>query len=493
MDIDNLWTPRTDTAAASLVHIDAVTSDKVTGWVERGAEAILEEGLVVKIGGQKYATFFAEVIAPDDGSGAKRRHFELPLPKLRFDKESRSLVEVVLASTGELVSNRSCYPIRSGPAPRALVLMPAGARYEHDNVRLRDWPLEKVIDTYQNIGDLMVYDSTLKLLEFCEIEVANSRVINQKNIDRYNAEFDFAFLRGSNYIHASMDWKHAGELIEKLKIPVFAIGVGAQAVEPEQITLPGDGIRIWSAIADHCGTIGVRGSYSAEVLSAHGIKNVEVIGCPSMYRSRSPQLELKRKNQYDVRKIAFSLRRESGAGYARDVGSYRTTQRDFMLRLNRESEMTISIHGEPEEKAFYFRDTARMAKAEETLRESGWITPENETEMLTIYKSQLFFNTTVSRFDEFIRAMDLAIGYRVHAVLPALASGVPGILVGYDTRTSELAEAHSIPIFSENEIAGRSWRDLYQPELFDSFAKSFPNGYRRMKRFLVRNGVPNRM
>lgn len=475
------------------VRVEAIADNKVTGWVERGAEALVEDGLVVRLDGRQYATFHPEGMWRNDDVGAERRRFELALPKEIIRAAERSLVEVSLASTGEVLVNGARHPVRTDRARRALVLIPAGSRYDHDKIRLHRWSIQKLLDSYVNIGDLMVYDSTIKLLQYSDIEVATIATVEQTDIDRYNAEFDFAFLRGSNFIHPHMQWRNAGELIEKLKIPVYGIGVGAQAAEAEKITLPATGVRVWSAIADHCASIGVRGAYSAQVLADNGIKNVEVVGCPSVFRSRDSGLNLTLKRPWDVRKIAFSLRRETGAGYARDVTSYREVQREFMLRLDAESDMTVTIHGEQEEKAFYFRHLERMAEAVEKLRESNWFTPENEQQMLSIYRSRLFFNTSVEQFDEFIRTVDLAVGYRVHAVLPALANGIPAIMVGYDTRTTELAEAHAIPMVREEEIAGRSWRDLYRPELFTAFQKSYPEGYRRMKQFLGRNGVPNRM
>jgi isocitrate lyase len=48
------------------------------------------------------------------------------------------------------------------------------------------------------------------------------RTADQAEIDRYNAEYDFCFLRGSNYIHAQMNWSRAAEVLRLLKIPVIA-------------------------------------------------------------------------------------------------------------------------------------------------------------------------------------------------------------------------------------------------------------------------------
>ncbi|CAH1651280.1 Polysaccharide pyruvyl transferase [Chelatococcus asaccharovorans] len=479
---------------ADLAHVESVTDERLRGWVHKDAADLLEGGLRVSIDGTPFANIAPQGLKAVPGAAryADKMIFELRLPRVP-DTAPRRLIDVAFAANGQALPNSSRHPLPLRRPAKALVMIPAGARYEHDKIKLHRWPVERVIDTYSNIGDLMVYDSTLKLLSFEDVEVANIIDFTDKDVDRYNAEFDFVFLRGSNFIHEFMQWERAGELIARLKIPVYAIGVGAQAESNRRIDLPPEALRVWSGIADHCAQIGVRGAFSAQVLAENGIKNVEVVGCPSMFRARNEKLKLNVKDAYDIRKIAFSLRRETGKGYARNIEDYLRIQRDFMLRLDKESNLTVTLHGEREEKAFFFRHPERIEAAVNTLRGNGWLTSQNEAQILKIYENQLFFNRSVEQYDEFIRTMDLAIGYRVHGILPAMASGVPGVLVDYDERSKELAETHCIPLISEDDVAKLSWRDIYKPELFDKFQKAFPQRYRTMREFLNRNSVPHRL
>ncbi|EFH12357.1 polysaccharide pyruvyl transferase family protein [Teichococcus cervicalis] len=487
--------PQPDAAPAPVdVRVETITCDHAVLSTAAPGGALAKDILVLMVGGRRFANFAPAALA---ATGRKmpdgRTYFRIRMPCDIPDAHGRPEVEFRLRSTGELLPNGGRKPLPQQRKARALVLIPAGSRYEHDKIRLHNWPISRVIETYSNIGDLMVYDSTLKMLDFETVEVGNITTFTDKEVDYYNSEFDFAFLRGSNFIHEYMNWERAGELIERLKIPVFAIGVGAQAERRRMIDLPEAGLRVWKAIADHCGSIGVRGDYSAEVLAHNGIKNVQVVGCPSVFRMCKPKLELKLKPAFDVHKVAFSLRRETSGNYARDVDSYLRIQRDFMLKVDEESQMTVTLHGESEEKAFFFRDAARREMATVKLRSSGWITPENEAQMLRIYRNQLFFNTSVEQYDEFIRTQDFAIGWRVHGVLPALANGVPGMLVNYDERSAELAETFRIPLIEESQLAGASWRDFYRPEAFAPFLKVYPQRYAAMQTYLQHNGVPNRL
>ena len=75
------------------------------------------------------------------------------------------------------------------------------------------------IDHYHNIGDAFVFDSSLKLLNYDKLDVLDIRNVKPGDVERYNAEYDYVFLRGSNYIHSHMDWENAEQVLPKLKIP----------------------------------------------------------------------------------------------------------------------------------------------------------------------------------------------------------------------------------------------------------------------------------
>lgn len=113
---------------------------------------------------------------------------------------------------------------------RILVISPSGEVYDHDNVRWYDYAnLASHIDHYHNIGDAFVFDSSLKLLNFEKLDELPIDRVDPAMIDRLNAEYDYVFLRGSNYVHAEMDWVQAPDVLRRLKIPVIAFGIGAQA------------------------------------------------------------------------------------------------------------------------------------------------------------------------------------------------------------------------------------------------------------------------
>ena len=89
-----------------------------------------------------------------------------------------------------------------------------------------------------------------------------------------------------------------------------------------------------------------------------------------------------------------------------------------------------------------------------------------------------------------IAQTDFAIGYRVHGILPAMANGIPGVLVSYDSRSGELAETFSIPSATAEILNAMPFEQILDPNQFKEFSARFPIDYDQFKSFLDRNRHP---
>ena len=379
----------------------------------------------------------------------------------------------------------------SNKKPRALVISPSGRVHNHDCVKWYEQSQKQIEENYFNIGDMVVFDSTLKMLDFSEIRGMVISSPPRHEVELYK-NFDYIIVRASNFIHNEMNWHDAVQILEEIRLPVYALGVGGQASGREKYRLNDENLRFWKMVSERSKLIGVRGTYTADMLYANGIKNVEIVGCPSLFRARRRDLEIALDSS-EVRRVAFSIRREAGATYTDDVQNYLAQQRDFLIRTADSYDTTVTIHGEPEEKAFFYNRRDLMVHAEEEFLSSGWWTPETTQKMRALYNSKLFFFLDVSEYDAFIRSQDAAIGYRVHGVLPALANGKPGVLVRYDSRSTELADSLAIPSVTAEEALRLSPRELLESVSFDEFNKLFPARYDKMKFLLEQNGIPHRL
>lgn len=360
--------------------------------------------------------------------------------------------------------------------------------------RTVDWydlPFRRIIDDYFNTGDSAVFDSTLRLVRFNRYDDLNiDDPVDPAGVERLQTA-DCILLRASNYLHPYMDWGHFLPWLEQLQLPVICCGVGAQAATRQKMDLGPEQVRLWKLISERTHSIGVRGSFTAELLADHGIHNVEVVGCPTLFRACTPAHGLKGTGAHAGSRVSFSIRRETGAGYTQDPGEFLRVQKAIVERFAGIYDLFLTAHGEVEEKIFYYRDPLRLDEALATLREAGWL--GEGTVMEDLYNRRLFFTTAVRFMDDFNHTMDATIGYRVHGVLPALAVGTPGILLRYDARSAELAEALDVPIIDPQEALHAPIEELFSRERFAAFERNFAGHYRRMKDFIEKNGVETAM
>lgn len=374
-----------------------------------------------------------------------------------------------------------------------LVISPSGEVYDHDCVRWYNHAdVQRSLHHYHNIGDAFVFDSSLKLLRYARLEAMNTRNPTDADIERYNRDFDFAFLRGSNYIHPTMDWESAPAVLEKLRIPVLAFGIGAQAPAKGELRLSDSTRRVLAAIADRSVSMGVRGTYTADILWSLGIRNLRIVGCPTVFRRNDPALRIDLPRLEDVREAGFTLRREVSPDYARDVPHYLGLQRDTILELSRRFGLSVMAQGETEEKALLWGRPDQRETALAQLRAQGWLQGEGDP-MEALYRGRLFYSDVVSEWEDFVRSKDLVLGYRLHGNLMALANRTPSVYFTYDSRTAEFAETFQIPSF--DVFGGERFvlEDYWDQARFERFNRAYLQRYREMRLFLGENGADHKM
>jgi hypothetical protein len=374
-----------------------------------------------------------------------------------------------------------------------LVMIPSGEVYDHDCVRWYDHGnIQKNIGHYHNIGDAFVYDSSLKLLNYKGLDVLSIRQPKPNEADRYNNDFSFCFLRGSNYIHPHMDWENAIPVLEKIKIPVLAFGIGAQAPSEGPLIVSEATKRVLHLIADRSVSIGVRGAYTADVLWGLGIKNTRIIGCPTLFRNNDPELRIDLPPLDQIKKVGYTLRREVSGAYAQNIDRYLSVQRNAILSLMKRFEIEVMAQGEVEEKKILVGTPEQKAEALASLTAQKWFTGDDDP-LKQLYLTRMFYSDVVGDYQNLVRRKDLVLGYRLHGNLMALANKIPSIYFTYDSRTSEFVETFGIPsydVFSKKEFVLEEYWDMAR---FERFNRIYHQRYRDMRAFLDENGVSHKM
>jgi polysaccharide pyruvyl transferase WcaK-like protein len=378
---------------------------------------------------------------------------------------------------------------------RVLVISPSGEVYDHDNVRWYNYKdIQRSINHYHNIGDAFVFDSSLKLLNYEKLNALE--IVNPKldDTDRINAEYDYVFLRGSNYVHKGMRWNQTIEVLKKLKIPVIAWGIGAQAPVKGKIELSDETKTVLRMMADSTASIGVRGAYSAQVLWDIGIRNVRIVGCPTAFRRNNPNLNIQLPPLDAIRTAGITLRREVSATYAQDIKQYLTFHRELVKTLAARFDVVLMAQGEVEEKKIVFGTPEQKEEAFAALRANktvnDWYLDET---MEKLHRERLFYSDVVADYEDLVQQKDMVLGYRLHGNLMALANGVPSIYFTYDSRTVEFAETYQIPSFDVFSGKEFNLEDYWNQSLFDKFNRAYHHTYREMRQFLVENGADTKM
>jgi Polysaccharide pyruvyl transferase len=390
--------------------------------------------------------------------------------------------------------DRSAPEMQRRSSRKIVALIPAGETY--DKTSVRSWthadPVSDVKQHY-NAGDMFVHEASLRLLDFADVESVHLEANwDQRTVDRLNEEADYCFIRGSNYIHHEMKWGTMPGLLEKLKIPVVAFGIGAQAPIYKDVKVSADTLRVLNIVAERSKSVGVRGAFSAEVIAGLGIKNVEVVGCPSLMRHNRPSLNIRVGDLADVRRVGFTLTRGLFPMYCQDVAKAREMQRAMMLDYAERFDLTIMSQGERPERAYWYNYAPDVAAAYQTLLADKWFTGPDDP-LVDLYRTRMFFGTSPAAYEEMVKRRDLVVGFRLHGNIMALANEVPAIYIVYDSRTRELAEYLKIPSYDIMDKEPFTLEQFHVQDRFDQFNAQYREAYRRMAQFLDANGVPHLM
>ena len=158
----------------------------------------------------------------------------------------------------------------------------------YDAISVEEALYRDVIAT--NSGNLIFSDAAHKILETPGTEVvSNGMPSDVSAAGRINEEYDAFVIPLANAFRPSFEsaLKRMTRLISKLKIPVVVLGVGAQTgvgYNPDRLKRIEPTVRDFcAAVLERSASIGVRGEFTEQYLKDMGFKDVETIGCPSLF------------------------------------------------------------------------------------------------------------------------------------------------------------------------------------------------------------------
>ncbi|MFJ9732328.1 polysaccharide pyruvyl transferase family protein [Streptomyces sp. NPDC101171] len=339
-----------------------------------------------------------------------------------------------------------------------------------------------------NVGNLMYTNSAYRHMSVpgAEIRVDTTHFaeLTVADADRINDECDVFVLPMANAFKSKfVPHLHIlANLIGRLKVPVVVFGVGAQAkldydtafLKPVDEAVK----RFAGAVLDRSASIGVRGEFTQRYLGELGFRDVDVIGCPSVY-FRGPGFRMGHPGGQELpegARIALSTAlRLANAELASAVNESVLEQHPGLTYFAQEGRDLQTL---------YWGDTAVAARQSAPM-------PDLSSHPL-IRTADVCVPLEPHSWMDALTRYDFALGTRIHGNIAALVAGTPAFVLAHDSRTLELSRYHHIPhrviteLDADVDVAG-----LYAETDYTAFDAHYAEGFQRLLDFMTRNGLRN--
>ncbi|MXM61979.1 polysaccharide pyruvyl transferase family protein [Streptomyces sp. HUCO-GS316] len=335
-----------------------------------------------------------------------------------------------------------------------------------------------------NSGNLIFSDAAHKILETPDAEVVSNRMrIDPAQAGRINEEYDAFVVPLANAFRLSFEpaLQKLTRLITKLKIPVVVLGVGAQSsldYDPDKLRSMETSVRAFvSAVLDRSATIGVRGEFTEKYLKDMGFRDVEVIGCPSMFMHGK---------ELGVHKRVPGLTTDSRIAINGSHSAVRSQGMDQVIRRTHERYPNLCYIGQnlSDARQLHWRDLSHP---------NGRITAmptHPDHPMYAEDKVRLYIDPITWIND--LREVDFSFGSRIHGNIAALLAGTPATVLTADSRTLELCRYFDIPHQRIDRIAeDLDPARLYEQADFTKLVGGHQERFERFTAFLDKNGLKN--
>lgn len=282
---------------------------------------------------------------------------------------------------------------------------------------------------------------------------------------------------------------------------LYLMGLGAQATLEEMNaaeyakTLPAELVRWVQMAADCSASIGVRGSFTGDVLTALGVKNYDVIGCPSWYVNGYEQVPIiKKPFSLDLRP-AFGTCWEP---YTPWHSAWHKAVLDNMLPL---TDPCFVMQSE-------FNFVPYMTANNDIMQFTSYFTPDDLRQSSEAVKAHFALDdydvyengkikrmflmfSDMDKWASFIKTRDVSFGFRYHGSVIALKNGVPAICIVSDSRTYELCSFFKIPFVRVDEVASDAlnFPEIYEKADFSAMNREYRPLLDNYISFLNKNGI----
>jgi hypothetical protein len=349
--------------------------------------------------------------------------------------------------------------------------------------------LRAIQETGGNTGNLLIGHAIKRHLR-AESMVTRGTLLGWEYVSK---NFDCVVLGASNFLYRNFDFGRWADFLEGTKLPCTIFGLGAQGPDFGcRVEVPAGTQRLLKLISERSTTLGVRGHWTASILSDLGITNVRVIGCPAMYWTGRPSLQIKPAAQH--RPLAVALNgAANGVAHASEPAAAKAVEVQ-LARLSFEHGYPYFLQNEADLAAI----SADLPDARESLRvkllmEQYGLTNIGPKKFIEFVKSNTRIHFKVGEWHAAMQSFDFVVGTRFHGCLIALLAGVPCFVYAHDARTRELCELLRLPHTMVTQARTVDVEALYEKLDRMTLERTYRDLYKNYVCFLEENGFEHNL
>lgn len=297
----------------------------------------------------------------------------------------------------------------------------------------------------------------------------------EKYIPEINEKFDCIIILPAN-IFGSYAMKffvpNFINYIQKLKIPVYVLGAGAQSdfdYSFDFLDKYGKLIKDFvNAVAKTNGKIGLRGYFTAECLKKLGLNEdvYDVIGCPSIFQNgRDLRVDVVPQEHL---KIAFN-------------GNRMLRKSFYKKYFDKYNDAIFVCQDELYKFLYRFNEIKRKDLKNIKLKHIENLLQNNSVKLYCNYQSWVQ--------DLQNQKINFSYGTRIHGNIVPILSNIPSVVEVVDSRTRELTEYFDIPsVKASDDIY--DIEEIYNNISYKNFNESFSKKFDKFKKFMNDCGLP---
>lgn len=324
---------------------------------------------------------------------------------------------------------------------------------------MRNWfnpnssPEEKFVFLGKNTGNLVFREALDRLFDPVDIPYAYKDFVSQ---------FDKIIITDLIWINENVTFDYLEKMVDKYDASFIPISIGLQSKTHDiNFKLAEGTVRLFSKMQERA-ILGVRGEFTADVLEKYGIKNIQIIGCPSVYYWNNPNLKITSKIPNEI--LCCS------------------NFKSFSAVLNEKDRDFLSYCA--------FKD---MRFIEQTGQFTLWNANHDNIYFSYIdnwMKKKSITPYTKEEWEDAIKGANFSMGGRFHGNIIALWNNIKSLFIVSDSRTTELTKFFHLPTITFQEFDKNKPLEYYYNKAdYTDFNKHYPALFRKFCDFAKKNGL----